>query len=517
MKATLRTLAVLALLTPGLKAQDENPPPPADAKTVRIQFVPPPMSGTISLGVYDEAGKLVRTLHREAGTSEFAVGLNGLITDWDGETDAGEPAKPGVYRARGIVAGDLSIEGEAFHGNDWIADDTSPRIRRILNLHARGNGSLVLLAENADGAPALVLCNEAGEIVWNQRLPEKVDAHLFAANGEAEFLVTGDRIARLSIPSSEVATWEAPGVTRLAADDDTLLTLEKGSLTFRNARSGERRSQEPSDGDIDALAVRGEAVVAVRSGRIVLRDKGAWRELPLDSLEKATDVSISPGGTLWVVDRTGATTELKEYALDGAFLRRLGTAPGDPTPVAASSAGEGSLLFLLEKAKGIHRVRALKLVRTRKLEGPGAEAVSTWQVLFSRAILESETPEQALPHLDGFVRTAAVEVTPRANPLTPEKTDPIEVQVGLADGISVLALTDGLPLRTVAATPGLKWAVLGKREDAKGISILQSDGTVIEEYVCGRLGNLMSFDCGTFEFPEPPPTQGSEPAESSEP
>ena len=39
--------------------------------SVRISFVPPPLDGTISLGVYDAKGKLVRVLFREADINEF--------------------------------------------------------------------------------------------------------------------------------------------------------------------------------------------------------------------------------------------------------------------------------------------------------------------------------------------------------------------------------------------------------------------------------------------------------------
>src|SRR4051812_46262195 len=49
-----------------LSPAPDQTPSPSPARTVRISFVPPPMEGTISLGVYDEAGKLVRVLHQNA-------------------------------------------------------------------------------------------------------------------------------------------------------------------------------------------------------------------------------------------------------------------------------------------------------------------------------------------------------------------------------------------------------------------------------------------------------------------
>jgi len=85
-------------------------PTPTPAREVRIRFVPPPMEGTISLGIFDEAGKLVRVLHREAKIENFTVEENSLSTSWDGKSDTGEDAPAGKYRARGYVVGDLKAE-----------------------------------------------------------------------------------------------------------------------------------------------------------------------------------------------------------------------------------------------------------------------------------------------------------------------------------------------------------------------------------------------------------------------
>jgi hypothetical protein len=73
------------------------------ARTVPITFVPPPLEGTISLGVYDRANKLVRVLHQEADLDEFTVEPDGLKTKWDGKNDDGEDLPAGRYRARGYT------------------------------------------------------------------------------------------------------------------------------------------------------------------------------------------------------------------------------------------------------------------------------------------------------------------------------------------------------------------------------------------------------------------------------
>ena len=50
-------------------AAEESPgpspsPSPARSRQVLLRFALPPLDGTISLGIFDRTGKLVRTLHR---------------------------------------------------------------------------------------------------------------------------------------------------------------------------------------------------------------------------------------------------------------------------------------------------------------------------------------------------------------------------------------------------------------------------------------------------------------------
>jgi hypothetical protein len=67
------------------------------------------MEGTISLGIYDHTGKLVRILHRAATGDEFVAALDGYITHWDGLDDAGQPMPPGHYSARGYMIGGVTV------------------------------------------------------------------------------------------------------------------------------------------------------------------------------------------------------------------------------------------------------------------------------------------------------------------------------------------------------------------------------------------------------------------------
>jgi hypothetical protein len=139
-EALIAALGVIVLVT-STSAQEppgSSPSPsPTAARSIRVSFVPPPLEGTISLGIYDAKGKLVRVLFREADINDFNIGHDSLSTTWDGKDDAGENAPPGKYSAHGFVVGDLKIEGVGFFFNDWITAPDSPRFSKITALRMR--------------------------------------------------------------------------------------------------------------------------------------------------------------------------------------------------------------------------------------------------------------------------------------------------------------------------------------------------------------------------------------------
>jgi hypothetical protein len=100
-------------------AQEPTPSPstsptptaaPTPARSVRISFVPPPLEGKISLGIYDENDQLVRVLHEEADLDDFTAGADALMTKWDGKDDFGYDLWPGTYHARGFLVAPMKIE-----------------------------------------------------------------------------------------------------------------------------------------------------------------------------------------------------------------------------------------------------------------------------------------------------------------------------------------------------------------------------------------------------------------------
>ena len=142
-KASLPPFFVLLLTSVvAVHGQESPTPEPTSsppARSARVSFLPPPLDGTISLGIYDAKGKLVRVLHREADINEFDIGTDALSTTWDGKDDAGGSVPAGKYSSHGFVVGDLKVEGVGFFFNDFITTDDSPRVRHLGNVRLQDN------------------------------------------------------------------------------------------------------------------------------------------------------------------------------------------------------------------------------------------------------------------------------------------------------------------------------------------------------------------------------------------
>jgi len=122
------------------RAQDSVTPTPSPPKrSVRISFLPPPLDGTISLGIYDAKGKLIRVLHREADVNDFTIGNDALLTTWDGKDDSGENVPPGKYSAHGFAVGNINSKTIGFFFNDFVTNADSPRVRHLKSVRIQEN------------------------------------------------------------------------------------------------------------------------------------------------------------------------------------------------------------------------------------------------------------------------------------------------------------------------------------------------------------------------------------------
>ncbi len=275
--------------------------------SVPIIFVPPPMENAVySVGIYDaKSGKLVRRLCEAAGQNTFKIGLNGLVTSWDGKDDDGKGLPPGKYAARGYAVGPLKVEGEAVLGNDWVEDDDSPRVRGV-------------------EAIASVPEDEGLAAVFNVG-PEKWI------------------IARFKGKDGSLA-WQkavvAPSKTVPIPDGARFGLEATGAGVVLTHWTGDRAEYRLADGEAHALT---KAAAAFRDGRS----------------------SLGKNEAVWMIE----DHVLSERSLSGDVLRSLAPKEGDPLPVAVSAFTKSERLYLLEQKPGWQRVRGLAWVDTKEQNG----------------------------------------------------------------------------------------------------------------------------------------------------
>ncbi|PYL68599.1 MAG: hypothetical protein DMF28_06255 [Verrucomicrobia bacterium] len=148
------------------------------ARSVRISFIPPPSEGTISLGIYDKNGKLVRVLHQEAKLNEFAIGADALVTQWDGKNDDEEDLPAGKYRARGYLVGSLKIEDLGQSSGLAIENDASRnvKVRLVPNPLRNDKRSIVDIGVGFDSDGSYLKTNDDLPLVTVSEMPNLIRA-----------------------------------------------------------------------------------------------------------------------------------------------------------------------------------------------------------------------------------------------------------------------------------------------------------------------------------------------------
>ena len=440
----MRALLACCVLTadaylPTLHAQDAEGAPPASKKgTVRITFLPPPMEGTLSLGIYDKAGKLVRVLAREAAEKDFTIGLNGLITAWDGRDDTGRVMPAGTYFARGFSVGAVTVEGVAYHGNDWMIDDASPRLRRVLSLDLRPSGRLAVWAEGADGRPQLVRCDQAGEFAGEIPPDPQVNAQAIGAPAAESAAAPATKFATVS--GDKVILREGPAETPLDLPDLT----------------------KPLDA---SLGRDGVWIIDQVADHVEVKEYSTTGEF----LRRLTIDPAEPTPRRIFASRTSELIFLIE---EKPGLQRVRGLALEAAPAAAGSAGTPV-------------TSTWKTVLTKSIIGSDQFADVAGKL------------GRILPFIPRDKFTVAL----LPNPLLQEALTSVHVTIDFGPGGSFLKTLDGLPLRRITEAPHLRWAVIGQEGSGKQLTIFQGDGAVVEEFKARKLANMMAFDAGDLDWP----------------
>jgi hypothetical protein len=197
-------IAVLCFSTCSV-AQETSPtvtPSPAPSRPVRISFVPPPLEGKISLGIYDENNQLVRVLHQEADLEDFMVGADALVTKWDGKDDFGYDLWPGTYHGRGFLVAPIKIE-EITTGETVMPIEAQPiKVKLVANPLEKNERPTVQLTGGIDDEDALLRAVDGLPLLTVTHAPD-LKRVLLASDSEGKnvtmFVETGETTRRLSI------------------------------------------------------------------------------------------------------------------------------------------------------------------------------------------------------------------------------------------------------------------------------------------------------------------------------
>jgi FlgD Ig-like domain len=520
-------LALLAGLLPALSSAREQ----------RFAFALPEVEGRISLGVFDSEGKLVRTLCVGAPESDFFVGLNGLITTWDGRDDYGEPLTAGKYQARGYLVGDaLKAEGIAYHFNDWINDEKSPRITRIEDFR-RQPGGFVALAEVLDSNRPLVFrFDQLRGFLWTNSLNAAVAATRFQARGPvlpgqgsdegfplAEFagaaslsspvttrmLAATDHYAAVLFAGSMHLLRMDDGTTiktrpeniahaaYMEASDDTLFVGASESMARITLPALGPVSHEKTPVAFNALAVNGERKLgASSSGNEVWESTDAqWKKLPL--VAAVSSLSFGLEGTFWVTatDAENGKPFTGQFDKEGEFLRAYRD-EFSPVKVCASTAIEE--IAVLETNGSAQRLRVLSLVKDNP-DAPG-----DWAIAFEKTIQDCRrfgiVDGRLAADAGATVQVDQVNIALATGGLTPSSHS-LAVRVAFDHAGLWLETRSGLRLAFLASQPNVRRVALLLGPGKEFLTVYAGDDAVVAEYGVRGLGDIVEIDAGEVELP----------------
>jgi hypothetical protein len=521
-----------------------------------------PDEGRITLGVFDGSGRLVRTLHQLARQEDFRIGLNGLITDWDGKDDAGKALPAGHYHVRGYLVGnDVRVTGEEFLFNDFAADPGFPGFSRIRDFSLLENGDLLLLAESPVGPPLLARFSEERGFVWStvvqqpKPLPSLIPASFrptdlitldpraalpnfspkLAANSAFAFLLTQDRCGIYLLENGkEVFSSPSTGCAAslaVATNDSQFFVSAPGGLTTILLAK-----QKPSDKAVPPVS--GAAVPVAEASAANGRDaRSPWALR--DGLKPNLKESLSFPPAAFTSMDADATT-LIGAAPEGVWVRQGSFAkvalPATVGSVALGMPGtfwfvgvESDAAFVGQATFGGEILRALRPAP----EDPKPEKIRASRTAEKFAVLESLPGLQRLRVMArsesgewtiewertirdslgfGFVAgkpCADAGDTPQAkdvrfhlkeNPLNGQK-DFLTVRASFDGSGSRLVSPDGLALVEVSARPNLRRTAIHRGDSAGSLRLLQGNGIFVEEFSIVGLDDILPLDAGDVELP----------------
>jgi hypothetical protein len=480
----ISTVVILFLLGAPLHSQDE------ETSSNQLIFVPPPVEGVISLGVYDGKGKLVRILKKGAGIDSFKSGLNGLFIDWDKTDIQGKPVPSGKYFARGVLTGDVKIAGVAFHLNDWVGDPNTPRPRKILSAALLADARPAVLSETSQQEYVTV---EYGDR-QTQSMPLAFKAQFIKPTGANLLVFDGSQLA-LVAPNAGTQTspQKFSEIRDADASGDRLLVLNGNQIQYEIA--GKLQDVRPPVENLFRCAVLGSSiVVATKETKVYGLVGQQFAAMDPGESGELLDLSAGTGNTVWLLVKTEGALLLKQIDLTGQKLQEIELPPELRTVSRIAASRDQDALLLISEAVDTQRVIGVRFQAAN-------QGKSVWEKWLDRVLTSFrffDLKDGKVIPADAKTDSPPVFVRPANNPMENTRQANFQLIVALNDDGAWTASVDGLPLFQVCKTRNVKQA-LWISDGANGMRVYVSDGIVVEEYHLTSLENLFRFDAGAFD------------------
>ncbi len=469
-----------------LKAQNE------ESGGDQLQFVPPPIEGVISLGAYDSKGKLVRVLKKAAEIDSFKAASDGLVIDWDRNDSQGKPVPNGKYFARGVLVGDVKIEGVAFHLNDWVDSSADLRIQKVLSatlLDAQRTAVLVDVPQ-----PEALLLESNGNRSGTISLP--FNPSTIKAAGPNLLLFDKAQVMLIDATSgAQVSRQSISDVRDADSSGDRTVVLSGNQIKYQNQINATPQDLKPPAEDLFRCAVVGSSIV-VASKEANLWKLDGQESIAVDAGEIGELLDMGAGSfeSLWLLVKAGTATLLKQIDSSGKIRREIELPPDLQTVTRLGASRNEDTLLLMSDDGTTQRVIGVRFQAAD-------QGKSIWEKWFERTL----TPFKFFDLKEGQVVAAVVKtdsppvpVKPANNPMENTRQAVFQLSIVADETGAWVANVDGLPLFQVCATKNIKqtrWVSDG----ANGLRVYTSDGTVVEEYHLTSLENLFRFDAGSFD------------------
>jgi hypothetical protein len=455
----------------------------------QLMFIPPPVEGVISLGVYDTRGKLVRVIKQAAEIDSFKSGLDGLFVDWDGTDATGKVVPAGKYFARGILIGDVNISGVAYHLNDWVDDAQNLRVKTISSPALLGGRSLAVLADT--GHQEILIVDAAS--MKPQRFSVDPGIVRLKSDGANLLAIYSDHIANIAVPNGTVTESNAtPNIRDADRSGSNWAIVTDQEIQYKTADQKTTIALPTPDINRCALLTT-SLVVANPNGKLWRTEGDHLVPVELDEPGELLDLCAGAGDQIWLLIGNGPKTWLRQIDLAAKTSKDLTLPEGLPKIRQLSASRANSDLLLDADLNPGNRVIGLHFQAVKDQQ-------SVWEKWFDRSLV----PHQFFDvHAGTVVRADAktdsppLLIRPENNPLENTRQPNFLLSATADDQGVHLATVDGLPLLQISKTKGVdqvKWEPNG----ARGMKVYLSDGTVVEEYSITGLQNLYRFDAGSF-------------------